>query len=98
MVNALLVLAAGAAVLLVLRVAAGRRADVRGEEAQKLVAEGARLLDVRTGREFAAGHLPGATNFPLGELERRLHLLGPKGRPIVAYRVANSPIRRPQLR
>lgn len=66
MVNALLVLAAGAAVLLVLKVASGRRGDVRGEEARKLVAGGARLLDVRTSREFAAGHLPGAVNIPLG--------------------------------
>jgi phage shock protein E len=85
MVNALLILAAGAAVLLVLKVASGRKGDVRGEEARKLVAGGARLLDVRTSREFAAGHLPGAVNIPLGDLERRMHSLGPKDRPIVAY-------------
>jgi len=84
-VNVLLLLAAGAAVLLVLKVASGRRGDVRGEEARKLVAGGARLLDVRTSREFAAGHLPGATNIPLGDLEQRMHSLGPKDRPIVAY-------------
>ncbi len=83
--NTLLLLAAGAAVLLTLKVVSGRRGDVQGEEARKLVAGGARLLDVRTSREFAAGHLPGAINIPLGELDARLHSLGPKDRPIVAY-------------
>jgi len=85
MVNALLILAAGATVLLVLKVVSGRRGDVRSEEARKLVAGGAWLLDVRTSREFAAGHLPGAVNIPLGDLERRMQSLGPKDRPIVAY-------------
>jgi phage shock protein E len=85
MVNALIILAAGAAVLLLLKVVSGRRGDVRGEEARRLVAAGARLLDVRTSREFAAGHLPGAVNIPLGDLERRMHSLGPQDHPIVAY-------------
>ena len=30
------------------------------------------LVDVREPREFAAGHLPGAINMPMGELDRRL--------------------------
>ncbi|MHB0952780.1 MAG: ArsR/SmtB family transcription factor [Allorhizobium sp.] len=42
------------------------------------------LLDVRPEDEFALGHLPGAVNMPLGELERRLSEL-PKDREIVAY-------------
>lgn len=42
------------------------------------------LLDVRPEDEFAAGHLPGALNIPLGELERRLGEL-PQNREIVAY-------------
>jgi rhodanese-related sulfurtransferase len=84
-VNTLVLLAAGAAVLLVLKAHSVRRGDVRGEEARKLVAGGARLLDVRTSREFAAGHLPGAVNIPVGDLGRRMHSLGPKDRPIVAY-------------
>ncbi|TFG89142.1 MAG: rhodanese-like domain-containing protein [Gemmatimonadales bacterium] len=84
-VNALLIQAAGAAVLLVLKIALGRGGDVRGEETRRLIAGGALLLDVRTSREFATGHLPGATNIPLGDLERRMHSLGPKDRPIIAY-------------
>lgn len=42
------------------------------------------VLDVRPEDEFAAGHLPGALNIPLGELERRLGEL-PADREIVAY-------------
>lgn len=42
------------------------------------------LLDVRPSEEFAAGHLPGAINIPLDELERRLRDL-PAGQEIVAY-------------
>ena len=42
------------------------------------------LLDVRPEDEFALGHLPGALNMPLGELERRLSEL-PKDHEIVAY-------------
>lgn len=42
------------------------------------------LLDVRPEDEFALGHLPGALNVPLDELERRLSEL-PKDQEIVAY-------------
>lgn len=42
------------------------------------------VLDVRPAEEFAAGHLPGAVNLPLGELEKRLAEL-PLGQPVVAY-------------
>lgn len=42
------------------------------------------LLDVRPEHEFASGHLPGALNIPLAELERRLSTL-PTNREIVAY-------------
>jgi rhodanese-related sulfurtransferase len=42
------------------------------------------VLDVRPPEEFAAGHVPGAINIPLHELEERLAEL-PKRREIVAY-------------
>ena len=42
------------------------------------------VLDVRPSEEFAAGHLPGAVNIPIRELEKRLKEL-PKGKEIVAY-------------
>lgn len=42
------------------------------------------LLDVRPHDEFALGHLPGAVNIPLSDLEERLGEL-PAGTEIVAY-------------
>lgn len=42
------------------------------------------VLDVRPADEFAAGHLPGAINIPLSELEARLAELDP-AQEIVAY-------------
>ena len=42
------------------------------------------VLDVRPTDEFAWGHLPGAINIPLGDLEARLAELDP-GQEIVAY-------------
>src|SRR5262249_2068994 len=56
----------------------------QGERARKMVAEGAVLLDVRTPREFSAGHLEGALNIPVQELAFRMGDL-PEGKPVVVY-------------
>jgi rhodanese-related sulfurtransferase len=42
------------------------------------------VLDVRPPEEYVAGHLPGAVNIPIHELEKRLSEL-PKRREIIAY-------------
>jgi len=42
------------------------------------------IVDVRPPEEFAAGHLPGALNVPLAELEARRGKL-PRGQEVVAY-------------
>lgn len=42
------------------------------------------LLDVRAGAEYAVGHVPGAVNIPLIELERRVAEL-PQDQEIIAY-------------
>lgn len=42
------------------------------------------VLDVRPPEEYAAGHVPGAINIPVHELERRIREL-PKRREVVAY-------------
>ena len=44
------------------------------EEAQQQQngAQATQWIDVRSGSEFAAGHVPGASNIPLNELEARL--------------------------
>jgi len=41
-------------------------------DAEDAVRAGALLLDVREPDEFEAGHAPGATSLPLGELGQRL--------------------------
>ena len=44
--------------------------------------EGALILDVRENDEWQAGHIPGATHIPLGELPTRASEL-PSDRPII---------------
>lgn len=55
---------------------------------QKMIKENSNiiLLDVRSAQEFKEGHLLGALNLPLGELENKAGLLMPnQGQTIVAY-------------
>lgn len=40
---------------------------------------------MRTPAEFAAGHIDGALNIPVQELERRMKELEPRDEPIVVY-------------
>ncbi len=42
------------------------------------------VLDVRPTEEYEAGHIPGAINVPLGELEKSIKSI-PKGKEVVAY-------------
>ena len=51
---------------------------------QRLRDGGVTVIDVRPEDEFTQGHLPGAINIPLVELEARLQEL-PKDREIIAY-------------
>lgn len=58
---------------------------VSREELNTRLSEGmVTVIDVRPTDEFALGHLPGAINVPLGQLQERLSLL-PSDREIVAY-------------
>jgi rhodanese-related sulfurtransferase len=54
-------------------------------EARRLVAAGARLVDVRTPGEFGGGHLPGALNIPLDQLQGRVGELKKESTPVVLY-------------
>src|SRR5579863_776965 len=56
----------------------------RAELLDRLRSGTATVLDVRPEDEFGQGHLPGALNIPLAQLERRLAEL-PTDREIVAY-------------
>ncbi len=58
--------------------------ELKPEEAQKLVEDGAQLVDVRTDHEWEAGRIVGATHIELGELDRRAAELD-RERPVVFY-------------
>jgi rhodanese-related sulfurtransferase len=58
---------------------------VDGATAQRLVAAGAKLVDVRTQAEFDAGHLAGAVLIPYDQIAARAAELGSKETPIVLY-------------
>jgi len=61
---------------------AGR--EVSREQAQKLIDEGAQLIDVRVDHEWEVGHIAGATHLPLDELPQRVGEID-KDRPVVLY-------------
>ena len=56
----------------------------RDELVSRLKEGSVTLLDVRPPEEFKAGHLPGAVNIPLKDLENHLAAL-PEGREVIAY-------------
>lgn len=60
----------------------GRMREVTPEEGQKMVQEGALLVDVREGHEYEEVHAGGARLLPLSEFETRYEEL-PKDRPLV---------------
>jgi phage shock protein E len=63
-----------------------RRRFSSNKEVQSMVAEGAKIVDVRTPGEFATGHYPGAVNIPLDSLSNRIREFGKDlAAPIVVY-------------
>jgi rhodanese-related sulfurtransferase len=58
--------------------------EVSREEAQKLIEDGAQLIDVRADHEWEAGRIPGATHLPLDQLAERAAEVD-KERPVVLY-------------
>jgi len=58
--------------------------EVSREEAEKLVADGAQLVDVRAEHEWGMGRIAGAKHLPLAELSERVDELD-RDRPVVLY-------------
>ncbi len=74
------------AMLLVVTVACARGGDGVEQRAWQEIGNGALLVDVRTPREYEAGHLDGAVLIPHDQVEQRLAEFGDdKSRSIVLY-------------
>lgn len=58
--------------------------EVSRDEAQKLIGDGAQLVDVRADHEWEMGRIEGATHLPLAELAERTGEID-KHRPVVLY-------------
>jgi rhodanese-related sulfurtransferase len=63
---------------------AGDGPEVSRDEAQKLIEDGAQLVDVRADHEWETGRIAGATHLPLAELAERAGEID-KERPVVVY-------------
>jgi glyoxylase-like metal-dependent hydrolase (beta-lactamase superfamily II)/rhodanese-related sulfurtransferase len=57
--------------------------SIGASEARGLLTNGATALDVREPSEFAAGHVDGAVNIPVGRIARTAAI--PEGEPVIAY-------------
>jgi rhodanese-related sulfurtransferase len=62
---------------------AGER-EVSRDEAQKLIEDGAQVVDVRADHEWEAGRIAGATHLPLAELAERAGEID-QDRPVILY-------------
>jgi rhodanese-related sulfurtransferase len=58
--------------------------EVDREQARRLLADGAQLVDVRGDHEWEAGHIDGASHIPLDEIPQRAGEIA-KDRPVVLY-------------
>ena len=90
-IGAVLIVAASAYWLMMPRVADEDYGDVSVERARELIQEKTALviLDVRTDSEFREGHIEGAVNIPVGELEGRLSELDRDDEILVYCRTGN---------
>jgi rhodanese-related sulfurtransferase len=55
------------------------------EDVQRLVAEGALLVEVLPKKEFDEQHLPGAIHLPLRKIDTGVRATLDPGRPVVVY-------------
>jgi rhodanese-related sulfurtransferase len=59
--------------------------DVDREELQRLVGEGAQLVEVLPPEEYEEEHLPGALHLPLGKIETDADSTLDRRRPVIVY-------------
>jgi rhodanese-related sulfurtransferase len=59
--------------------------DIDRNQVQKMLANGAQLVEVLPAKEYRAEHIPGAINIPLKELGRETVRRLEAGRPVIVY-------------
>lgn len=59
--------------------------DIDRNEVQRLVADGAQLLEVLPEQEYSEAHLPGAINLPLKKLDAKSVKHLDPARPVITY-------------
>jgi rhodanese-related sulfurtransferase len=55
------------------------------EDVQRLLSEGAQLVEVLPKKEFDEQHLPGAIHLPLRNIDARVRASLDPGRPVIVY-------------
>ena len=55
------------------------------DEVQRLMGQGAQIVDVLPAREYAEDHLPGAVNLPLRKVEAEASQVLDPRRPVIVY-------------
>jgi rhodanese-related sulfurtransferase len=59
--------------------------DIERDEVQRLMAEGAQVVEVLPADEYREAHLPGAINLPLKQLNRDTARQLDINRPVITY-------------
>ena len=59
--------------------------EIDREDVQRLVAEGAQLVEVLPPSEYQEDHLPGAINIPLRLVDAQANEILDRDRPVVVY-------------
>jgi len=59
--------------------------EIDREEVQRLVAEGAQLVEVLPPSEYKEDHVPGAINIPLRHIDEQVKAVLDPDRPVVVY-------------
>jgi rhodanese-related sulfurtransferase len=59
--------------------------DIDREEVQRLVTEGAQLVEVLPTEEYEEEHLPGAINIPLRNIDQEAPKRLDRNRPVIVY-------------
>jgi rhodanese-related sulfurtransferase/CBS domain-containing protein len=59
--------------------------EIQRDEVRRMVAGGARLVEVLPAKEYEAEHLPGAINIPLQQLDRQTTAPLPQDQPLIVY-------------